>query len=139
MTTSKVLPLLLLLALNCGCVLDLHPETIVRGQVILNGSDEPISNAAIIIRQIHVTNTIPQNTSLVSSETILCDAEGYFEHKMERMDSASNFTIVAALWDEEQGTFVGQNRICRIGEWVQCSGLNFGEVYEDFIIEITDL
>ena len=138
MTTSKVLLLFLLLVLNSGCEFDLHPETIVRGQVILNGSDEPISNAAIIIRQIQVYNSLPQNDLLISAETILCDEEGNFEYTFGPIDSANGFTIVAALWDPNRDEYVGQNTLCRIGDWMNCSGNAFGEVYDNYILEIYD-
>ena len=139
MTTSKVLPLFLLLALNCGCVLDLHPETIVRGQIILNGSDEPISNAAIIIRQYHsVPGSIPQNSILLSQQTIPCDEEGDFYHRIDREDSASHFSIKAAIWNSTLSEYTEENTLCYIGDWISCNGLTFGQVYEDYILEIPD-
>ena len=138
MRTKLLIALFLVpLILGSGCDTFLSSETIVRGRVVLQESDEPISNAAIIIRQIHVYNSFPQNDLLVSAETIPCDEEGYFVYSFESIDSANEFNIVAALWDTDRNEFVGQNTICRIGDWVNCNGLQFGQVYKDYVLEIT--
>ena len=136
---NSVLFLIVCFITVSSCDHGLSPGTLVKGRVVLEVSNEPISNAAIIIRQYHsVPGSIPQNSILLSQQTIPCDEEGDFYHRIDREDSASHFSIKAAIWDSALSEYTEENTLCYIGDWISCNGLTFGQVYEDYILEIPD-
>ena len=121
-----------------GCEHVLNPGTIIQGQVVIEGSNEVVNNAAIIIWQSQVFNTTPQNSISLITDTILCNTEGYFYHQIERLDSATEFSFSAARWDSLRQMYVQHDCICSIGEWRRCNSIEFGDVYENYIVAITD-
>ena len=128
-----------IVVLMAGCDHEIYPGTMVKGQVVIEGSDEPVVKGAIIIDHYYaIIGAIPPDGRVIAIDTIPCDSQGNYTYRFDRPDSAANFSIRAAIWDDTIKAFVRKDCLCRIDEWINCNGNPYEQIYENYILEIPD-